>query len=224
MLEDVQRQSPPPAAVRFNHVKTGPARTLQHCLDALRRGDCAVVLAAHRRSERQALLTEVARLAGRNYCRVVRIEGAEAGPGFEGRLAGLDLIDASESIVSERRSTWQDTPDRTLLIIDEAEMMPAHLLIRMARLRDGGRGGRVQVLLAGAPCLLPLLCEPACADIWRKIRLFLSLGDAQQSARPHDLLALQAEIARTEARLEAQRRVLSIFTDGGPDPAARFSA
>lgn len=224
MLEYVQSQLPPPAAARFNHLKTGPARTLQHCLDALRRGDCAVVLASHRRSERQALLTEVARLAGRNYRRVVRIEGAEAGPGFENRLAALDLIDASDSIASEGRSPWHDTPDRTLLIVDEAEMMPARLLVRMVCLRDEGTGGRVQVLLAGAPRLPSILCEPAYADIWRKIRLCLSLEDAQQSARPYDLIALEAEIARTEARLEAQRRVLSIFTDRGPDPAARFSA
>lgn len=203
---------------RFVQLREGPARSLQHCLKALRRGDRVVVLTGRERSERHALLGEIARLAGRDHGRIERIDGSSVGAGFVDLLAKRDIAGCS---AGPGPLPWRPPVARTLLIVDEAEMLPLDTLASLANLRDMQTGARVQILLAGSTYLLPVLCRPANAAIWRGVRLAVTLEPAMPQPGLRELEVLQHEIARTEARLEAQRRLLSIFANDLGDPGCQ---
>ena len=200
---------------RFASLQAGPARTLHYALKALRRGDAVLVLTAKRRSERAAMLVEVVRLAGPGLRRTVRIDGAEAGPDLVMRLRREGIRPAIAAL--PHRLTPPHIPGgaRTLLVIDDADMVPASALAMLADMRDEATGVPVQMLLAGSSNLVVTMCAPRCDRLWRRVRLALSLEEATAPASTQ-IAQLEQEIARTRARLEAQQRILSIFADSDP--------
>lgn len=192
---------------RFSHVKAGPARALQTLLHALRRGDSLVALSASSRCERQAILSQIERLAGRHVSRAVHLRVSEVGDALAVHLRNSGLTCNSGGEVS-LFAPWQ--PERTLLIVDDAELLDSRNCALLCRVSDRQSGNPAQVLIAGGSVLLPRLCNPEFAEIWRRTCVAVSL----ESAAPHydsDVSALREEIERTEARLEAQRRILAIF-------------
>lgn len=200
---------------RFANVQAGPARTLHCAVKALRRGDAALVLTAQRRSERAAMLGEVVRLAGPGLRRSVRIDGAESGADLATRLCREGVCPAISALPFKPTPPHIPEGARTLLVIDDADMVPASALAMLADMRDAASGVPVQVLLAGSGNLVVTMCAPRCDRLWRRVRLVVSL----EEATPPDsaqIAQLEQEIARTQARLEAQRRILSIFADSNP--------
>ncbi|RVQ69015.1 ATP-binding protein [Croceicoccus ponticola] len=148
---------------RFSTLQAGPSRTLHHSLQAVRRGDSAIVLTARRKSERVAILTEIVRLAGPELRRMIRVTGAELAGASSARLESMALTQRS-------RTNWQAAlhsggTARSLLIVDEAEMLgPAEIEV-LTDLRDSLSGGAVQVLLAGSSHLLANLVSTAMRQV-----------------------------------------------------------
>ncbi|MDR7103401.1 hypothetical protein [Croceicoccus sp. BE223] len=209
--------SPSGAEQPFASLRAGPAKTLHCGLQALRRGDAALVLTAQRRSERAAMLGELVRLVGPGLHRTVRIEGGETGLNLAARLA-RESICAIAGLPQKRTAPHVPERARTLLVIDDADMLPASALSLLAEMRDMLTGARVQVLLAGSGNLVVTMCTPRCDELWRRVRLVLSLEEAAPLAGAQ-IARLEQDIARTQARLEAQRRILSIFADSDPRAA-----
>lgn len=204
--------------VRFNRQAAGPARTLHHCINALRRGDRAVVVTARRACERRALLTEMARLAGPDLRLVARIDGREVAGKLADRLCAMGLLmSASWGRICPRRSA-----PALFLIVDEAEMLTAGDLGVLADLADDATAAAVQVVLAGSNRLFASLYRPEGDGLWRRVRLAIALEDPAHDSAAR-LAGLAAEIARTQARLEAQKRIMAIFADD-PASAPRYDA
>lgn len=210
---------------RFNRKLAGPARTLRHCVGALQRGDRVTVLTARRASERRALLTEVARLTGPSPHLVARIDAGEAGGILAERLRALGLRAGTpwDRIGNDRRSRLP-MPPRTVcareageggyVLIDDADILPPGELAMLADLRHEATGAPVQLLLAGSCNLVAVLCRPEADPLWRRVRLSITLEEPSLPEAMRDLAQLEAEIGRTQARREAQKRILSIFADG----------
>lgn len=205
---------------RFASVQGGPARTLNACLKALRRGDAALVLTSQRRAERAAILAQIVRLAGPDLRRTVRLSGAEVRANLPQRLLSEGIIAAPPALSGKPLSHPHLASPRVLLVIDDAEMLPPAAISMLADLREDATGGPVQVLLAGSGSLIVTMCEPRCDRMWRRVRLALSLEGVAEPAHPQ-IAVLEQEIARTQARLEAQRRILSIFAESDPRAAPR---
>lgn len=210
---------------RFNRKLAGPARTLHHCIGALQRGDRVTVLTARRASERRALLTEVARLTGPAPHLVARIDGDEAGGMLAARLRGLGLRSGTpwDRIAPDRRSRpatsvhascGRGLCDGGFVLIDDADFLSPRELATLADLRHEATGAPVQLLLAGSCNLIAVLCRPEADPLWRRVRLAITLEEPSLPETVRDLAQLEAEIGRTQARLEAQKRILSIFADG----------
>lgn len=206
------------ADARFNRQAAGPARTLHHCINALRRGDRALVITAKHACESRALLTEMARLAGPDLRLVARVDGSE----MAGELAhSLCKMGMTSGAPWGRVSTRRATP-ASFLIVDEADMLTAADLGVLADLADDATAAPVQVVLAGSNRLFANLCHPDADGFWRKVRLAIALEDPAHDSAP-SLAGLAAEIARTQARLEAQKRIMAIFADN-PAPAPHYDA
>lgn len=204
--------------VRFSRQTAGPARTLHHCVNALRRGDRAVVVTARCASERRALLTEMARLAGPDLRLVARIDGREVAGKLADRLGAMGLVTSAPW----GRTCLRRSAPALFLIVDEANLLTAGDLGVLADLVDRATATAVQVVLAGSNRLLASLCRPEMDGLWRRVRLAITLEDpARDSAA--SLAGLAAEITRTQARLEAQKRIMAIFTDNSA-PAPRYDA
>lgn len=214
---------------RFNRKLAGPARTLHHCVSALKRGDRVTVLTARRASERRALLTEIARLTGPVPHLVARIDGGETGGMLADRLSALGLRAGTpwDRIGPDRRAakpTRAAMPARSanpceagtggVVLIDDADFLSPRELVLLADLRHEMRGAPVQVLLAGSSNLVAMLCRPEADPLWRRVRLAITLEEPALPEAMCDLAQLEAEICRTQARLEAQKRILSIFAEG----------
>lgn len=204
--------------VRFNRQTAGPARTLHHCVNALRRGDRAVVVTARCASERRALLTEMARLAGPDLRLVARIDGREVAGKLADRLGAMGLVTSA----TWGRTCLRRSAPALFLIVDDADLLTAGDLGVLADLADHETAAVVQVVLAGSNRLFASLCRPEMDGLWRRVRLAITLEDpARDSAA--SLAGLAAEITRTQARLEAQKRIMAIFADNSA-PAPRYDA
>lgn len=217
-MQDTEGTLPPPGrSLRFSHVRAGPARALQAVLHALRRGDGLVALSASVRSERQAILTQAERLAGRYLSRTIWINAREVGSGFTEHLerSGLTVQEDGRPAVL---APWHEA--RTLLIVDEAEMLDTKACRSLCALQDCRSGNPVQVILGGGVTLMPRLCRPEFADLWRLVGVAVTLeGGAPRFEG--EVGALREEIERAEARLRAQRRILAIFaSDADAAPGA----
>ncbi|WP_066556213.1 ATP-binding protein [Croceicoccus bisphenolivorans] len=206
------------ADARFNRKLAGPARTLRHCLDALKRGDRAVVLTARRASERRALLAEVARLAGPGIRLLADIDGGEVAGTLGARLASHGI--ARIAPFDRGRQVRRTTAAGALLIVDNAHMLSPQDIALLANLGEGGACAPVQVVIAGSAHLFGVLCRPEADPLWRQVRLAIAMEEAAMPEGISDIATLEAEISRTRARLEAQQRILSIFADS-PAPALR---
>lgn len=217
---------------RFNRKIAGPARTLHHCVTALKRGDRVTVLTARRASERRALLAEIARLVGPVPGLVARIDGGAAHGILARRLLALGLRAGRpwDRIGPARRSRQtaalpeacgREAGDGGYVLIDEAELLSPCELAMLADVRNEATGAPVQVLLAGGCHLVAVLCRPESDPLWRRVRLSITLEEASVPEAMRNLAQLEAEICRTQARLEAQKRILSIFAEG---TASAFAA
>lgn len=206
---------------RFNRQAAGPARTLHHCINALRRGDRAIVVTARCASERRALLTEMARLAGPDLRLVDRIDGSEVAGKLTERLGAMGLVMGAPW----RRICPHNGAPALFLIVDDADLLTAGdlgVLADLADLADHETAAVVQVVLAGSNRLFASLCRPEMDGLWRRVRLAIALEDpAHDSAA--SLTGLAVQIARTQARLDAQGRIMAIFADD-PTPAPRYDA
>ncbi|WP_205700610.1 hypothetical protein [Croceicoccus sediminis] len=143
----------------------------------------------------------------------------EVGSGFLGQLerSGLTVQEDGRSAVL---APWQEA--RTLLIVDEAELLDNKACRSLCALQDRRSGNPVQVILGGGVTLMPRLCRPEFADLWRLVGVAVTLeGGAPRFEG--EVSALREEIARAEARLRAQRRILAIFaSDADAAPGAEM--
>lgn len=224
-------------AGRFSQAVLPPGKALSELVRALRRGDAATVLIGAPGAERRALLQGVRSLIGPGQ-RIQTLSGlasaqcisaqltacehaAAAAP--KGARRAVEPSLAAELVMRSDTIADQDSGDRAVLIVEDADKLPPEVLSRLGALTRHGHG-MVQVLLCGNSMLLARLCEPACADIWRRVRLALTLaehtripeptlGSEPATTLPTSIEALKAEIARTEARLAALRRTLAIFNN-----------
>jgi len=211
MFEQSKRIGQEGRNTRFTRKQEGPSRTLNHCLRALRRGDLATVLTARRSAERRALLAELIRLAGPELHLAAQIDAAQVGRSFSSHLVQLGLELAAPW---EREPRWQGgLPVRRYLVVEQAEMLAPADLAGLADLRERSTGAEVQVLLAGSNHLLALLCGPIADRFWQRVKLAVTLEGPDYAAIDGDIARLEQEISRTRARLEAQKRILSIFAD-----------
>lgn len=213
--------SPQGERLRFNHVRAGPARTLQALLHALRRGDSLVALSGSVRCERHAILAQAERLAGRYLSRTIWLNAGEVGSALPMHLDRSSLI-AGRGVQIALFAPWQTR--RTLLIVDEAELLDSCACNLLCHVHDARSGNPVQVLIAGGTTLIPRLCRLEFADVWRQTGAAITL----ESAAPvvaGEMAALREEIDRAEARLKAKRRILAIFaSDGGASTSSAMES
>lgn len=142
---------------RFCSVRAGPARTLHSLLQGLRRGAEIVTLSLGMRCERQAVLSQVESLAGRYISRSVSLRISDIGGDFPVHLERAGLSCGPGLGVSPF-ATWQT--QRTLLIVDHAELLDDRNCRLPTDISDIGLGNSAQVIIAGGNDLLPRLCSP----------------------------------------------------------------
>lgn len=207
------------AGQRFMRAQAGPSRTLSHCLTALRRGDRAIVLTARHGAELNAVVSQIARLCGPDLQIVDRMDAAEIASGMTARLRRIGVVRAVPWEPA-RADSRRDVQGR-FLIVQNGQMLRPSDIAELVDLRDGHGGQAVQVLLTGNNHLLPLLCTPAADRFWQRVKLALCLERPDGPPADCDIVRLKEEISRTQARLEAQKRILSIFADSTA-PAPRF--
>ncbi|WP_218916928.1 ATP-binding protein [Croceicoccus naphthovorans] len=147
------------------------------------------MLTAPTRAERHALLLDIGHRAGAEFSRIVHLHGDECGRSIEHLLRAEGLTFARLATLPP--VSWPGS-DSVLVIVDEAELVPQVTLAALATLCDSATGAAVQVVLAGSPALIPMLCQPECHAIWREIRMTLMLEKPAPGARfsgPDGLMA-----------------------------------
>ncbi|WP_299307139.1 hypothetical protein [uncultured Croceicoccus sp.] len=192
--------------VLFRQVRVGPAQAMRQCVAAVQRGDRNIVLTSALRTERRTILTEIGRLVGPKYRRVLR---------FDAALECGHILDRLDLECDDARTETS----RYLVIIDNAEMMDATTLRALGDMENLPGGCPLQIVLAGGELLISRMFEPSSSQLWSATKLALTLDGSEPEMRTQIGSAdrLRREIARTEAKLATQKRMLAIFEGCGSD-------
>ena len=158
------------------------------------------------RCERQAVLSQVESLAGRYISRSVSLRISEIGRDFpvHRERAGLSC---GPGLGVSPFATWQT--QRTLLIVDHAELLDDRNCRLLTDISDIRLGNSTQMIIAEGNALLPRLCSPQFGDVWRLTGVAATLESPTMTPE-REIAALRDEMERTWACLEAQRRILAI--------------
>ncbi|MDT0576901.1 hypothetical protein RM533_12045 [Croceicoccus sp. F390] len=187
---------------------------------AVQTGSRVLVLSGSDGTERRSVLASFNRTVESDGFQVKRIDGACD----EGVLTKLLSSKADQHDDGQIAPGLQSDPSKhrelglagQLIVIDNADLLPLASLSRLHALMHN-EADDVRLLVSGGAILIPRLCTPDCRPLWQSTALVVQLDPPAGEERHSNILVerLQAEIARTEAKLATQRRMLRIFTDTG---------